>query len=289
MGAATFLVPQGVGDIFWVYQKVSPFFDEVSFVIPVTGKAAANIEERSRDIALSWPGVKRFSTLKMDRIDDFKVERLADVLRRDVNPDKVITYGVNGWLEGGYRLEEIDPGRYVNYDVPLPMITGGLPLRGYLLVYVSGGTLAPTQEGKLWSIADWVTFIDRLCYAQGIGTSLPVVLTGASYDAPALDVLRKQLTAIGFKVAMAINWEPARLYHLLKHAWLFAGYQSGLSILADNLDVQQLIVYFPRIRRLADTWVKPRNRVNGLFSWAFMSEDPKLVAEWLKVPIRPAD
>jgi hypothetical protein len=287
---ALITVPQGIGDIFWVYQKTAPYFDELSFRIFTCGDARLDIQRRSESIISYLPRVRRVTCEPVtisgaSRFLQRKIE-LKEVLKRAKGREEArFAYAVHPWLESGVSLEDIDSGLQVIYDVPLPMERVAPLFPGvYLVLYVSGDTLRHYQHmDYLWEPEQWVRFVERFCYVHGVGTELPVAVIGAHFDALVAHDLAAKLCSKGFTAFPLLGMSAPRLFYTLKNCRFFVGYQSGLSMLADNLDVNQVIVYFPCFTQIADTWVKPKNRGTGLFNAASFDEDPLQVAERVKV------
>jgi hypothetical protein len=81
-------------------------------------------------------------------------------------------------------------------------------------------------------------------------------LIGAEFDR---DVMNR-ICARHPDIISICQLPPSRLFSVLKHAAFFIGYQSGMSILADNLGIRHLIIYFDKLKAMRDSWGHPHRR-----------------------------
>jgi len=245
----TLNVCQGIGDTFWVYQKLAPYVNGIHFRIAHVRHVSHKLMSRAEGFIRMWPktlSVTSFMTTheayNMLSQGQFYVPRVL----QNLGPS---WYACNSHLEQGVRLEDIDPHYPPQETVPLQLEPIHVPPR-YIAVYVSGttddGPLA-TKMGT-WSEVQWVEFLER------IHSSVPFLFLGASYDQPILERLARR-----FGSEVEIDRKPTQVLYMLKHCDFFVGYQSGLNVLADNLDVRQLMLYFPYLQPMLYTWCKRQN------------------------------
>lgn len=266
MRSINVLVPQGIGDIFWCYQKLSPYYDEMHFKVGVTERS--HLQQRAGQIISVLPKVK---SVQMQLIDCGTMSilthgrpKVQDLLDDPTKSLKVFT--CNGWLYDT-KLEDIDPGLEVHYDIPLP-ISDEMEIKDpYIVLYVSASTMA---EGR-WTPEEWARFV--YSFKKYHNLEIPIVMVGAEYDRVVMDMVEEVLLIkYQTRVHKYINFPPHQLFFIIKHAKVFIGFQSGLNVIADNLDVRQLIVYFSFLRDMKDLWGKPRNR-GTLFHYCWFDSD----------------
>lgn len=273
----TLAVPQGIGDIIWVYQKFAPYFSRINFRVLSTNDDA--VQRR----ALPWLRLLP----KVGNID-FAVDtpsRVMNLIRKPCTmrdafeqwskrPNDVIDYCCNVWLERGVRLDEIDLSAAVQTDVELAEQSFALPYGQYAVAYISGDTrhdnLHRLPSHAVWNVDEWAEYL-RLVWGR-FDLNLPIVVIGAKFDEPISMKLRDKLLADGFECSTLIGAEPAKVVHLLKNAEAFFGYQSGLNIVADLCGVKrQFMAYFPYLKDMHYTWCKPQNIKTTFFADTFMS------------------
>ena len=147
---------QGIGDIFWVYQKLAPHFDVINLTILCV--SMSTIQTRAREFCGMLPKVGAVTYQQVSSSAYHRVAQgrfpLVDVLRRAPGP---LDYAVNDPLEQGTNLRAIDPEYPIDEFVDM-----GLPAtaeRGdYLCVYVSGTNRSPS----VWTPQKWVWAIRRV-------------------------------------------------------------------------------------------------------------------------------
>lgn len=266
MKIANVKVPQGLGDIFWCYQKLYNYFDEINFKVYVTDDQNT-LEMRSMKLFDGFPKVG--STTAEVAVPDLvyqlprKIIRLDDILKPD-RPDVMeFEYIVNRWLELGNYLEDIDEKHEVAWDIELPKNpVADLPPE-YIVLYVSGDTRK--LKKTVWQLSDWARLIQKVRKT----VDLPVVIVGAGFDSWVHERMGPLLQMFKIPYQIITDLPIKDLCYVLDKAELLLGYQSGISILADALDTKQLMVYFNGLPKMRDRWVKPVNRGNGVFNYCF--------------------
>jgi len=263
-------VPQGLGDIFWVYRLVYNHFDHIHFYIASIPKDTI-ISERSLKLFNSFPKVESVQMKVMQASDYQRFIMKAAPLTSlfDKNKD-VVHFNVccNRWLEEGGYLEDLDPRLSVAWEIPIPIKKVKVPSE-YLVLYASGEGRHLKQT--VWHPLVWAAMADQYLHMTH-QRHMPVIVIGASFDAPVQDKICAYLKEMEIPYAHHVDLPMDELCYVLKNSKCFIGYQSGLNILADHLDVNQLIVYFNTHPKLTDTWVKPANRKNGLFQYCKFEE-----------------
>lgn len=297
VGRVRLMVPQGIGDVFWVWQKLRhvPGVEEIEFVVyRVAGAGHELIVRRAEAVIGALPKVAAVHYYAVPGAPPWVAEcrPLTQVLPAAAAAGPVSDgwngpgWAANAWLESGINLERIDPSLPVSWDtgVTAEPVAGVEPGR-YLVVYASGDTARnATLAERVWPAEGWARLADRVCYGAGVGTDLPVVLVGAAFDYPVLGAVADGLARRGFKTGILVDLPLPRLLGLFANAWGFLGYQSGLNILAATVGARQHIVYFPRIGRMGATWVRPEHRADGRFTWSTFDTDPDETAARIRFP-----
>jgi hypothetical protein len=276
----TLNVAQGIGDIFWVYQKFSPHVRRINFNILCVddgedmGPAS---QTRAVDFVKLFPKVREVRMLAVPRSRYFAMAdsslSMKDVLARE----EPVDYACNHALEHGVRIEEIDPEYEIEGRVSLPELELPLPRRGYLALYVSGLAASPVALGRgIWNVARWAKLIE-LFYRKKV-VSVPVVMLGAYYDRPALEEIRDRVVKAGVEVAaLHVDLPPRFVVNLLRRCTLFVGHQSGLNVLADNLGALQLMLYMNAIHRMSYSWCRKAHVESRRFTAAFFDQTAETV------------
>jgi hypothetical protein len=258
-------VPQGLGDIFWVYRKVLPYFDVINFkinILPTEDPKARKVQRRSGALFNNFPKVNKVTTKEVS-LEDYRVlinstPRLKSIIEKG---DSDFAFICNRWLEQGNYLENLDKDLDVAWDFELPLKSTKLPAE-YIVLYASGDTRHLNK--KVWHPMQWALLAHEYLAAKSF-QHYEVILVGASFDLPVMESIKGYLKELGVPTSIQIDLKMEILCYIIKNAQCFLGYQSGLNVLTDHLDTKQLMVYFDSLPDMKDSWVKPSNR--GKFAY----------------------
>ena len=258
---------QGVGDVFWVYQKLSPFFDVINFVICVCDLDCP-VQKRVLPFLKLLPKAGKFKLkLVTNKYYDYLAKQkktiniVMDEYRHNIFP---IEYAVNSWLESGVRIEKIDNYPIEEY-VDLKYEYINLPFDEYIVLYISGNKIS-----KEWHPEVYAELINNTFKRYNI--NYPIILLGANYDKEHLAIAGNKLEEYGYKISFFIEKPFENVIYIIKNSKYFIGYQSGLSIIADNFDIPQTMLYFNFLGDVMYSWPKQKNIDNKIYS-AYKFED----------------
>ncbi len=292
----TLITPQGVGDVMWCVQKVYKHVDAIRLKIacvPQNGQSSrSKLQTRSKDFLLLLDKVEEVSFCDVsDKEYSFLAHNyipLAPILK-DLNAGSTVehSYAVNGPLDSGIRIEAIDPELEVKETLPVriqycPLL---FEVGAYICVYISGSTLDPgvIRDIGVWSVKMWSEFIEG--FYKKYALKAPIIIIGAEYDAtPALQ-LESMLRKNGYLCTTYLGAEASNISYILHHSICFIGYQSGLSVLADQLDVKNIMLYFSCMDRLRKAWPKKKNIENNTYNSALFSDSPAKVLSELRLEL----
>lgn len=265
-------VCQGVGDIFWVYQKFAPHVDVIDFSICQVDGKFSKVGTRAVSFLKLLPKVRNVDAYQ-DTHENYQ-KMINDVVpMSSIIPQLPIqtsfSYACNKPLEEGIRIEDIDPDYSLEETVNI--YTQYCPLvfnpGEYIVVYVSGTTSDENlcKQLSLWTVAgNWFKFIRG--FLKHYNLDCPIMIVGANYDQKVAIELEMLLKKSGYQAYTYIDAEASNITYILKNSICFIGYQSGLNVLADNLDVKQIMLYFPYLRKMLNSWCKLKNWKNGNFN-----------------------
>jgi hypothetical protein len=237
---------QGIGDLFWVYQKLVLHYDRIHFNVLCVGTDPLQVRGLPFLRMLPKVGNITYQIVPRDRY----LEVAQTLYEFPVSSGRVVDYAVNAHLEAGTRLLDIDPGAPV---------AGFIDLKGqraveqgqYLCVFVAGAKAADT-----WDAGQWVRAIRHV--ADMVDTR-QVVLVGAQWDVPVQNEVLSHLVLDCHVTSHVGELNLCDTLSVIRGSKFFLGYQSGLSVIAENYDVPQLMVYYPHLRPMLYTWCKPRS------------------------------
>ena len=270
MREITVITPQGIGDIWWVYQKLYPYYDEIN--IRVMTLDTTKHQTRAFPWVAQWPKVK---SVEMHLSTHEQYMALAQSKPHLTGTEEgTISYAANKLLEEGTRIEDIDPSVPVAWDIPLQTNDSLQTPEKYISVFISGN-----YPPYVWSTAQWAEFIDKFYSYGGYDKSYSICLLGAFYDKDILTQLKNLLASKNYDTHIYIDCDPAAVLGLLKKSEWYLGYQSGLNVLADNLGVKQVMVYFPEIRPMLYSWCKKEHIKTKFFASTFDRSPEEVMLE----------
>jgi hypothetical protein len=273
MKTITLNVCQGVGDIFWVYQKFAPHVDKIDFRITHVHNGDTATQNRANDFLRLWPKTGEISSWLVPG-EEYNwiasqyhpMDRIFEKFNKGYTGP--FDYACNRPLEQGTRIEDIDKDFQIEETVemqstPCPLVFNP---GEYVCLYVSGATKKADVIKKVgvWTIAQWVDFVSK--FYKKYKLKSPLMIIGASYDKDVALNIEAALKKVGYNVHTYIDSWAANVLYIIKNSICFIGYQSGLNILADNMDVKQVMMYFPVIRPMLYAWCKNKNRDNHTFN-----------------------
>jgi hypothetical protein len=269
------IVPQGIGDIFWVYRKLAPHCDEIEINIAYFKNSPdQDIQQRSKNFVSLFPKVTKVIMLPVEQKQYTELAHhqynLPNLLKNYNNTP--FNYGVNGFLDTGIHLEDIDD-LSVEWEFELPTEPYFIKKQDFILMYVSGSVEKRSQAkslNQLYSIDEWVKIAN--IYKKKFPNH-KLFLIGAKFDAN----IMKQIASKTTCCEIIIEPEFKKLVWLLKETSFFVGYQSGLNIIADHFNTPQVMFYFEMIKDMKDAWVKPSNRKD--FKYCLFTQGSKLAIE----------
>ncbi len=258
---------QGVGDVFWVYQKLSPLFDVINLVICVVNLDCP-VQKRVLPFLKLLPKVDKFKLKLVTReyYDNLaKQKKTMDiVLSEHASNIFPIEYAVNAWLEDGVRISEID--KYpLEETVAIKEKYINLPFKNYIILYISGNKISREWQPEKYSELINNTF-------KKYNVSYPIILIGAEYDEPHLKIAGNKLKQYGYEISFFIEKPFESVIYIIKNSKYFIGYQSGLSIIADNYDIPQTMLYFNFLGNVMYSWAKEKNIATKIYN-AYKFED----------------
>lgn len=245
---------QGIGDLIWVYRKLSSVFDKINLNILAIDNSI--IQTRAKQFAES---LNNIGDVKYKIVTSAHYSRVARGLYSI--PEKDGEYSVNAWLEKGIHIDAIDDSP-VSWDIKLklsPVQTS----KQYVLLYVSG--CAHNLGYYQMRSEEWADIAVAACKVMGVDTC---ILTGASFDKTKLDDVKNVIGA-RLRTYVYTDYNIAETSYLIKQAKYFVAYQSGLCMIAEELKTPTLMVWFPYLAIMTSTWIRREHLLSELISHTF--------------------
>lgn len=236
---------QGIGDIFWCYQKLAPYFDVIN--INVLYLEATAVQLRAKAFCHMLPKVGTVGYVKVPAPEYKRITKSRFALPDGSVP--IVDYAVNAPLEHGVNLRELDHDTRIEEFVDLGLPTS-VDQDDYLCVFVSG-----TQNHLCWKPPTWLAAIRQLAARLDLKR---IALIGAEWDIIIQSVMQAELSEFEVRNYTGIL-DIADSVDIIRRARYFVGFQSGLNVIAENYDVPQLMLYYKHLEPMLYTWCKPQN------------------------------
>lgn len=276
----TLNVCQGIGDILWVYQKVSPYFDTINFNIFVLKSGDTKIQSRAEPFLylLSKTGRVTYELVDLNTFQELVASHLPikNIIEEWDSGKRKLSYACNKALEEGCRIENIDPDYEILETVPLPSQPfQPLSQKKYVVLYVSG-SLANKDviEKGAWTVSMWEQFV--IHFYKRFNIDYHLVIIGADFDEVIQNELAAKLSEHKIENTVYTNLHPSQVVDIIQNSIVYLGYQSGLSIIADMLDTKQVMLYYSWLKGLMYSWPKKKNidnKVYNAFLWSVSPEE----------------
>lgn len=268
MKVATINTVQGIGDLIWVYRKLSNLFDLINFNIFCVSNDA--VQRRAQHFVASLP---KCGEVYYEVVSSSKYNALARK-RCLIGSENKFDYAVNSWLEAGIHLDAID-SHPVNWDLGVSPVEFKLPDK-YILVYISG--CSHNYGYYQMRESQWADLVISTAMHMKINN---VVFIGAPFD-------KKILSDVAELVSHRANCFVFTDKHILETMWAiknadyFISYQSGLCMLAEELGTKTFMVWFPEIASMTSAWIRRAHLESGLFRHGFFGSDIKTMINMIK-------
>ncbi|MFA5715286.1 MAG: glycosyltransferase family 9 protein [Candidatus Paceibacterota bacterium] len=267
MREITIDTPQGIGDLIWVYRKLSLYYDKININVLVVGHN--EVQERSRNFLSTLDMVGKVNFKKVTGKEYGRVASGFYKMEEIKNE-----YSVNAWLEKGIHIDDIDKFQ-VNWNINLKL--GSLNIsKEYVLLYVSGCNHNSTNYQMSSNM--WADIVLSVC--KKIDT-YNCILIGAQYDEKKLveinNIIKDKLNTNVISKASIQDTTK-----IISEAKYFISYQSGLCVIAEELNIPTLMIYFPENKNLINSWNRKENINRNLFCNHFFGEPVETIIESTK-------
>lgn len=247
----TIVTPQGLGDIFWIIQKLKG--NTLHLKIPII------VSDRLQQRAAEWLDIfPSISTVEFVPISSQCYEYFLASSNLLVDKAAPQYFVLNSQLEEGIRLEACWPTDTTWWNIDLPeQSLRGKTAKEFDILYVSKSILDPyprlDPKHGVWEPKTWAHFVKLFWEKFG---QRPLVIIGADYDLRAMTEVCALLPEGSAKV---ITTTPRQAVYLIKRCEHFIGYQSGICVMADNFHKKTVMLYFNRLGRLMYSWNNPNH------------------------------
>lgn len=266
--------PSGIGDIYWILQKLARTANAQGAKFRIHTPPGAG-DKFARGKFLEF--IDCVESVTPDGID---YKALIPKAKHYSSLESEMLCECNTWLEKGNRLEHYMP------DFPTEFVlnwqigdeskreaqTHIKADKKNIVIYTSGRANNDSASTGKWTSKDWAPRIKALRADK----SLNLIWIGANYDTDLLGEFKECFDSV------LIDKPADVVLSLLRLCDGFISYQSGLSCISVVEEIPTMMLYFKKIEALTRTFNPP----GGTYSPVFFDDMPDFV-EWVKsLPIR---
>jgi len=256
MNTIDVLVPPGIGDIHWSVQFVYPY--ALKYGLKVNWKVQDHAPLRSKPYLDLIPITNSVEYVRQNNPNWFDWKK---GINEQITLNKLNPIMVNGWLEAGHRVEKcfLESDLVEEYELlvfdearkQFEKFKRGLD-KDYYVIFMS-------NKGN----NGFINAVDYVKVCLEYKKELIPVLIGAEWDKDNLDIANSFLQQQGMKLNkdFYIFFKKSFdfIVEVIKHGRFLYGFQSGLHILADMMDVPIYMLYFPQLEKMLGSWMKKKN------------------------------
>lgn len=258
---------QGIGDLIWVYRKLSPLYERINLNVLVIQPDPVQTRAREFLGTLDRIGMVYFKTVTPEMYG-----RVARGLHKIEEAAATGEYAVNAWMEQGIHLDAIDDSP-VSWDINLKLQSlEGVP-KDYFLLYVSGSSHNSTFYQM--RSAQWAELAIKISRLLVVGEC---ILVGAAYDKSKLIEI-KNMIGSRVKARVITDYSIQQTTSLIAGAQYFMAYQSGLAIIAEEVGTPTLMIYYPENTAMMAAWIRRENLLRGLIKSTVFGVPPRTIIE----------
>lgn len=262
----TLHVHPGIGDISWVLSKLATTGEMFDLVIALDKKTS-----RSLPLAGLVPFI---NSVRQGTMEDYYVlsqvgnAKWSDYMdAREKGQELYIT--ANPWLEKGNRLEGYLPDLDTDFHYPIRGTVDEVawaesklvPCAKHFAIYVSAKGGIDAWSG--WYEYEWAEFI-RFVHNTFPGTAF--YLIGAGWDRDMQAAVNRILDIEGVEYVDTVGKTSlGKAVELIRRMDYFAGFASGMTILADVMKKPVLMLYPDYLADLMYSWPCPVSMATGSY------------------------
>lgn len=264
--------PSGIGDIYWLLQKLQSTGERFSIRTPPGDSAVFN---RAKFL-LNLEGVDRVAPTGMHYsalVAEAKKHRYEQPFPRQMFLE------ANTHLEAGRHISEYMPNLKTEYKLNWKISEGAKvkadkilsKTKKNIIVYTSGVKNNDSQATGIWSHRNWIRIFKELNKLNDIN----LIWIGADYDSDMLNWVKAEHALVDAPADIILQ--------LLRSCDGFVSYQCGLSCISVSEGIPTTMLFFKKIENLIYTICSPSNDKNTkAYNPIFFNELPeKEILDWV--------
>jgi len=266
------IVPSGVGDISWVYSKISKAPREIHMQI------CGETPQRSLEYVKLLPNIKSAEYVKICTYDLLDMEQ-PKTYQEFLNwpEDKPCPLIANNWLDEGNRIEGWLPDGEVDhyYDISIPDKAKNKAQEALKdMIYPVGILMAhenAVYAWRGWQPEEWLILIKKLYQEFPFIT---FIFLGAYWDVGMMNQMQPYLKLYKIPyIDLVGRTHIAETIAILERLKMFIAFASGMNMLSTRAKKRNIMFYPSCLERLMYAW-PPQEMIDNGFYQPFLWQRP---------------
>jgi len=267
-----FIVPPGIGDISWLYSKLSNLNTDLEFKVPWLGgrrpRAVPYLRVLPKVVRSSYDNVRNPATSNSIKPNESKAA-LIKAARRHFVPIEV-----NNWLNEGNRLEGFLPWLDTDFHYELSLESEEpsfdlVPERNFICFFL--GSETGNKAWKGW-YREWIKFIELTWdhFRPDV-----IITIGSSWDASYTNKVIHEIPSHINIRSVTGHTSISTCLHLIRRSRFLVGFASGLSVMATVMKTKTLMLYPAHHEKLMRSWPPKESIEDKSYIGLLFSDGPK--------------
>lgn len=258
-----FIVPQGIGDISWLFSKIDDFSKHHEIKMAI----ANDTLKRSCYFIDMHPTISfdGYTSHSYSDVNSNKISENTDL--NSLEDGKTYFLSANEWLEKGNNLNEFLPKEKINYHYNLCFREQSVERANSLLnsdlrIGIYGSCYSMLRAWNFWKEHEWFGMVAKLV------TEYPnacFYIIGAKFDIDLGDKLIELLKIQKVKYVRVIGESLETALWIIKNLDYLFAFPSGLGIMANVLKTPCIMFMPPMLKNMCHKFTPEQDNESGFF------------------------
>lgn len=267
----------GIGDSVWLIQKLINSGEQFNFSL------ANDVPQRGKQVFDLLPqiGIAEYG----DHISPAAIKHNVQNHKKQFKDirEQGFYLSANTHLENGKRIESFLPDLETSFRIPYQTKQFSEEAKTYLgdtkkCIAIYTSAYASHRAWGFWREKEWMELIDRINTA--FAGQVTFVMIGAEFDQDLTGSLMYRMLRAKLPFIDTVGASLGVVVELLKRCQYFIGFPSGLSILANTIDVPTMMFYPKHLEKMMNTWASIEDIETGKYK-GLQFCTPDVAFRWL--------
>lgn len=247
----TIKIPAGIGDAIFLAQKLLNANEQFKF------EFANDVPQRGKQVIDLLPqlGTATYGNFTSPEVLRHNIQEVRKEWKKVRDHDFYLS--ANKHLEEGKRIEQFLPDLSTSFKIDYQTKEFEKEAKTYLggakrTIAIYCSAYSPVRSWGFWREKEWMELIDRLNTL--FSNQVTFVMIGAEFDQDLTGSLMYRMLRAKMPFIDTVGAPLGVVVELLKRCQYFIGFPSGLSILANTIDVPTMMFYPKHLEKMMNTW-----------------------------------